>query len=70
MVDYEKGSPAWDIGIILTRHESGTFGAFACAKVVEIRGGGARDERLKRAWATECTCGMGDSPAEHTSERP
>lgn len=68
MVDYEKGSPAWDIGTILTRHR--TTGT-ACARVSELRShafqGIQPRERLRRALNTDCTCGAGDSSAEITS---
>lgn len=82
MVDYESGSPSWDLGMILTRHgtgfarnEDGTTGL--CARVTELRrtagpsnaSGLTAEARLKLALAVECSCGAGDSDAETTSHR-
>lgn len=69
MVDYEKGSPSWDIGIILTRHEDG------CARRKELERSNAQTfkpdphRRLQLALDTDCDCGRGDSEAERTSYR-
>lgn len=70
LVDYEKGTPAWDIGMILTLHSSEAHGAAKnCARVVSLLNtkGKPGAERLTAALATRCTCGKGDSPAERTS---
>lgn len=76
---YEKGTPAWDIGQILTRHHQDHGGNSPCARVTVLRRSAnpARDasglqrmtaaERLDQALRTECTCGADDSPAETTS---
>jgi hypothetical protein len=41
MTDYEKGSPAWDIGIVLTRHTLES----ECARRAElVRTGADADE--------------------------
>lgn len=78
MTDYEKGSAAWDIGMILTRHGNGTIKTahhdFAvCARVLDLRGTAARrmsgPERLAHALAVTCSCGAGDSRLEQTSIR-
>jgi len=72
MVDYEKGSPAWDVGIIVTRHH------VDCARLADLRrtaaiksAGGyvTAEERLSSALTTPCSCGAGDSDAEATSRR-
>ncbi len=76
MPDYERGTPAWDLGMCLTRHsdgmtkgEDGTL--IPCARVENIRStvghGLAASQRLDSALATECTCGAGDSPSESSS---
>lgn len=72
MTDYEKGSPAWDIGIILTRHKSRLHGdATDCARVMRLRYtiGRPSRERLDSALSVGCTCGKGDSTAEQTTYR-
>lgn len=73
MTDYEKGSPAWDIGHILTVHEAGLAGRPLCARVAELRRTAfMRIEsglRLRQALDVACTCGNGDSPGERTSLR-
>ena len=68
MVDYEKGTPSWDVGMILTRHFS-PLDARACARVQSLRStvGMLPEDRLAQALATECSCGHGDSDAERTS---
>lgn len=73
MVDYEKGTPSWDISAILTRHQTLPLDDTACARVVELRStalsGMPAQHRLERALNTECSCGVGDSDAERTSLR-
>lgn len=65
MVDYEKGTPSWDIGIIITRHD------VDCAKRVILRSNTVRPagERADEANHMACTCGRGESPAETTRRR-
>lgn len=76
MGDYERGTPAWDLGIALTRHNDGiTKGQngtlIPCARVENILStvghGLSSGQRLDSALATECTCGAGDSQSEATS---
>lgn len=74
MVDFEKGSPGWDTGIILTRHT--TIGV-VCARVADLRSTTpimgstlTPHERLVQALSIECTCGAGDSESEQTSIEP
>jgi len=66
MVDYEKGTPGWDIGIILTRHT--TLAVPICAKVAVLRQTAGRPaaERLAASRAVACSCGAGNSEAENT----
>lgn len=68
---YEKGSPAWDIGQMLTRHR--TLPTAVCARVVELRRSAHAGEtpaaRLDRALKTVCDCGAGNSDSEATSLR-
>lgn len=74
---YEKGSAAWDIGVILTRHGDGRVRTqngdyLACARLADIRrtaGHPDAQHRLRLALAVPCTCGAGDSVAEMTSLR-
>lgn len=68
MTDYEKGSPAWDIGMILTRHTD------SCSRNVNLRYTAANrskfptgQARLESALATPCDCGAGDNKSERTS---
>jgi hypothetical protein len=72
MVDYEKGTPSWDISQILTRHANHASGADrSCEKVASLirtRGRPAH-ERLQAAHEAPCDCGAGDSISEHTTER-
>ena len=73
-VQYEKGTAAWDIGIILTRHDTSYVPTDrpACARSLELeRTAGQPDaeQRLALALLTECTCGKGDSTAEMSSVR-
>jgi hypothetical protein len=71
-VEYEKGSPAWDIGQILTIHASVAHGDSGnCARVTSLLASKhwPAEERLRHALTTPCTCGKGDSSAEHTTER-
>lgn len=71
MVDFEKGSPAWDIGMILTRHNTAQAGGQPCAMVEELwRTAGMRmsgTQRLAQARMYDCNCGAGESSAETTS---
>lgn len=71
MVDFEKGSAAWDIGMMLTRHHSALLGGQPCSRVAELRRtantGISGHERLALALLVPCDCGMGDSIAETTS---
>lgn len=70
MGDYEKGVPAWDIGVILTRHSSIAHGSKTnCDRVRSLLNSKQRNarERLAMALATACTCGAGDSSAESTT---
>lgn len=62
----EKGTPAWDIGILLTRHQTVEP---SCAKVLTLRRnvGQLGHARLAEARKVVCTCGAGDSTAENTS---
>jgi hypothetical protein len=72
---YEKGSAAWDVSIILTRHGDGRVRTqngdyLACARLSEVRRTATwldSQERLRLALAVPCTCGAGDSIAESTS---
>lgn len=74
---YEKGSAAWDISMILTRHADGytksRHGDYAaCSRVLELRRTAQdRDaqERLRLALSVVCSCGAGDSSAERSSIR-
>ena len=73
---YETGTPAWDVGIILTRHGDGHNKTqhrdfTVCMRVVALRRttGQNAASRLEQALAVPCTCGAGDSPAERTSLR-
>ncbi len=85
MTDYEKGSPSWDIGQILTRHGDGILRnpngeVHTCARVLEIRrtarenlghpGLFSSASRLQLALAVKCDCGMGESDVEISSLRP
>lgn len=82
MVDYEKGSASWDLGMILTRHgagitknQNGTLGV--CARVANLRVTAdqnmrgikvhSADQRLAMALLVKCTCGAGDSDTEKSS---
>lgn len=75
MTDYEKGSAAWDIGMILTRHITGvgaSRGQHPCARVSNLRVSAINstnkaESRLKQALLAPCTCGAGDSDSEKTS---
>lgn len=70
MTDYEKGSPAWDIGMILTRHRSIVHGDNStCVRVVDLQisVGLPAHIRLEKALATPCDCGAGDSETERSS---
>lgn len=74
MTDFEKGSAAWDIGIILTRHATGngaTQGQNSCSRVLSLRitarNGTPAERRLSEALATPCSCDAGDSDSEKTS---
>jgi len=67
MTDYEKGSPAWDIGMVLTRHTDGCERVLALKATAGMHMSGS--ERLTRAAGIACTCGAGNSPTEHTTER-
>jgi hypothetical protein len=76
MVDYEKGTPAWDIGMILTRHADGLHKGqngkvMSCARVISLRRTAhspmTSSERLAGALAHVCDCGAGDSDAERSS---
>ena len=75
MVDYESGSPAWDNGAVLLRHASDDRAGPVCAKVAYLRqttpahGRFDPHDRMRAVHETECTCGAGDSPSEHTTER-
>ena len=70
-MDYEKGSPAWDIGQILTRHASGHFsGEAVCIRVKILRENarqGTPTARLRAALAVACNCGAGESDSERSS---
>lgn len=70
-MDYEKGTASWDLGLILTRHETGSGGGPSCARVIEVRRSARMNltapHRLNLALAVACTCTMGDSPSEQTS---
>ena len=74
MVDYEKGTPAWDMGSILTRHTAHVLDESACSKVKYLRETASvrmnPSDRLKTALETPCTCGAGDDMSERTSLRP
>jgi hypothetical protein len=72
MVDYEKGTAAWDIGMVLTRHAAGhRDGELVCARVDSLRktalNGVPADRRLQMALNIKCDCGAGDSGAERSS---
>lgn len=69
MTDYEKGSPAWDIGMILTRHKMAGIDGFDCARSRSLREttGMPSHIRLSKALATPCDCGAGDNNIERTS---
>jgi hypothetical protein len=62
---YEKGTPAWDIGQLLTRHAVGLpeHKGRVCAIVASLRDsvGQPAKERLARAEQVACTCGKDDS---------
>lgn len=66
---YEKGSAAWDIGQVLTRHKIGH--GMACARVIELRRSALKGipakVRLNKALALPCTCGAGNSMSEQSS---
>jgi len=67
-MSYEKGSAAWDIGMILTVHRA--LGPFPCEKVAELIrtvGQGASD-RVVVAWQAPCTCHAGEGAEQHTSD--
>jgi hypothetical protein len=68
LVDYEKGTPAWDIGQIMTRHPE------TCARRFELKRTGGTgmpsEHRLERALSIDCTCGRGDSTTEQSSLHP
>lgn len=81
-MDYEKGTPSWDIGQILTRHGDGftknQLGETnACARVKALRLSNTLTtpperrqtpaQRLINTLEVACTCGAGDSDAERTS---
>lgn len=69
---YEKGTPAWDVGIILTRHSTSLIRPPACARAraLELSAGDPdTHRRLREALLIGCTCGKGDSSAESTSLR-
>jgi hypothetical protein len=70
MVDYEKGSPSWDIGQIVTRHASDPRVGI-CAKVLSLQAtrGDSPTARLIAAHKVACNCGAGDSMSEHTTDR-
>lgn len=65
---YQKGSAAWDIGMILTVHRA--IGPIVCEKTAELQRsvGQPALERVRAAWATSCTCHFGDGPEQHTSD--
>lgn len=60
---YEKGTPAWDIGQILTTHAVGlpSQNGQVCDKVQSLRNtalkGMQAADRLSLAEKTPCTCG-------------
>lgn len=70
---YESGTPAWDIGQILTRHAHALWEDKGpiCARVKKLRAnvGAQPHARLRQALETSCDCGAGDSVAERTSLR-
>ena len=67
MVDYEKGTPGWDIGQMITRHD------VLCAKREDLRRTVtlilSGMERADSANMTECTCGRGPCSSETTRRR-
>lgn len=65
MVDYEKGSPAWDIGIMMTRHPEGCARRSDLHRTQRLRQSGK--DRLESAMHVVCSCGAGNSTAETTS---
>lgn len=71
MPDYEKGSAAWDIAQILTRHYAPLWPDQPCARVTSLRStvgvGMNAPARLMSALETACTCGSGDDESEQTS---
>jgi hypothetical protein len=73
VVDFEKGTPAWDISMILTRHASIRAGAPESCAMVDSLLQTVRThpphERLRLALAENCTCGRGRSGSETTSLR-
>ena len=66
MVDYEKGTPSWEIGMLLTRHAAGLpeHKYEICDKVQALRqnamAGKTPEQRLEEANLVECSC----QPAE------
>jgi hypothetical protein len=75
---YMKGSAAWDIGQIQTRHSIGRTRArngshgVACARIIELRRSALKsipaEVRLNKALAIPCTCGAGNSMSEQSSK--
>lgn len=71
---YEKGNAMWDIGMILTRHDTSFVPGDrpACARAAELeQTAGHHDAagRLLVALLVDCTCGKGNSRAESSSLR-
>ena len=63
---YEKGSPSWDIGMILTRHAAGLpeHRGHVCAIVADLRAtvGQPAAQRLARAVEVTCDCHQHEQP--------
>lgn len=72
MVDYEKGTASWDIGMVMTIHAESCNRRAVLRRNAPINSGIPMppDVRLKQALQTACTCGKGsDRPEERTSLR-
>jgi len=63
---YEKGSPSWDIGMILTQHAVGLpeHGGHICAIVADLRetAGMPALPRIERAVKITCDCYAQEQP--------
>ena len=75
-MDYEKGTAAWDISMVLTRHADGHTKSHrgdraVCSRVLSLKQtahtGFTPGQRLRAALDMPCTCGAGDSKSEETS---